>query len=79
MNAKRTNDNLTLEVNNRFQCYCLTEEEVNREFLKENYSYKATEKAILQWLACNVAFRLPYKGYRIIGFYTDDDALGAKQ
>lgn len=69
--AAQMNDKITLEFNDRFQCYCLLEEDVSKAFLEENYSAKSTEKAIQQWMACSLVFRLPYKGYSVIGFYEE--------
>lgn len=55
-------------VNKKFNCVSLMERDVRLAFFEQNYSDKATDRSIKQWLTLNVANRIVKNGYSVFIF-----------
>lgn len=66
---EKTGKDILYDANAKFQCCTLLERDVKLAFFKQNYSDKATNRAIKQWVDLGLVWGMAFKGYRIIAFY----------
>ena len=67
--ADSQNENdIQYKANLKLDCITILEKDVRRFFFKQNYSDKATDRALKQWFDLSMAGRFRLDGYWIIYF-----------
>ena len=75
-NSQDTND-IQHKANLKLGCITMLERDVRLMFFKQNYSDKATERALKQWIDLSMAGRYRLDGYLLVYFSDYDTKIKA--
>ena len=61
-------EDIIRDINLKYRCPSLLENDVKRVFFENNYGIKKTDKALKQWIELRYVARIPFNGYWAILF-----------
>lgn len=68
LSVKPNENDIQVIVNRKFNCVSLFERDVRLAFFEQNYSEKATNRALDQWVSLEIANRIVKNGYKLFVF-----------